>query len=184
MVYLREILDSSSYNNSTSPLTMALGKDIAGNPMSVDMAKMPHLLVAGTTGAGKSVAINVMILSMLYKATPEQVRFIFVDPKMLELSVYADIPHLLTPVVTDMKDAANALRWSVAEMERRYRLMTAMGVRNLAGLNRKVEEAEAAGEPIQTPPRPRPSCSTKSVASRCTSRRCRTSSSSSTSSPT
>ena len=151
MVYLREILDSGSYNNSVSPLTMALGKDIAGNPMSVDMAKMPHLLVAGTTGAGKSVAINVMILSMLYKATPQQVRFIFVDPKMLELSVYADIPHLLTPVVTDMKDAANALRWSVAEMERRYRLMTAMGVRNLAGLNRKVEEAEAAGEPILDP---------------------------------
>lgn len=156
MVYLREILDSSSYNNSTSPLTMALGKDIAGNPMSVDMAKMPHLLVAGTTGAGKSVAINVMILSMLYKATPEQVRFIFVDPKMLELSVYADIPHLLTPVVTDMKDAANALRWSVAEMERRYRLMTAMGVRNLAGLNRKVEEAEAAGEPIPDPTKATP----------------------------
>jgi S-DNA-T family DNA segregation ATPase FtsK/SpoIIIE len=156
MVYLREILDSSSYANSTSPLTMALGKDIAGNPMSVDMAKMPHLLVAGTTGAGKSVAINVMILSMLYKATPEQVRFIFVDPKMLELSVYADIPHLLTPVVTDMKDAANALRWSVAEMERRYRLMTAMGVRNLAGLNRKVEEAEAAGEPIPDPTKATP----------------------------
>ena len=156
MVYLREILDSSSYNNSVSPLTMALGKDIAGNPMSVDMAKMPHLLVAGTTGAGKSVAINVMILSMLYKATPEQVRFIFVDPKMLELSVYADIPHLLTPVVTDMKDAANALRWSVAEMERRYRLMTAMGVRNLAGLNRKVEEAEAAGEPIPDPTKATP----------------------------
>ncbi len=151
MVWLREILDSPSYKNSASPLTMALGKDIAGNPVSVDMAKMPHLLVAGTTGAGKSVAINVMILSMLYKATKEQVRFIFVDPKMLELSVYADIPHLLTPVVTDMKDAANALRWCVAEMERRYRLMTAMGVRNLAGLNRKIEEAEAAGEPILDP---------------------------------
>jgi S-DNA-T family DNA segregation ATPase FtsK/SpoIIIE len=151
MVWLREILDSPSYKNSASPLTMALGKDIAGNPVSVDMAKMPHLLVAGTTGAGKSVAINVMILSMLYKATKEQVRFIFVDPKMLELSVYADIPHLLTPVVTDMKDAANALRWCVAEMERRYRLMTAMGVRNLAGLNRKIEDAEAAGEPILDP---------------------------------
>ncbi|WP_299687790.1 DNA translocase FtsK [Hydrocarboniphaga sp.] len=151
MVWLREILDSPGYKSSTSPLTMALGKDIAGNPVSVDMAKMPHLLVAGTTGAGKSVAINVMILSMLYKATKEQVRFIFVDPKMLELSVYADIPHLLTPVVTDMKDAANALRWCVAEMERRYRLMTAMGVRNLAGLNRKIEEAEAAGQPILDP---------------------------------
>lgn len=151
MVWLREILDSPGYKSSSSPLTMALGKDIAGNPVSVDMAKMPHLLVAGTTGAGKSVAINVMILSMLYKATKEQVRFIFVDPKMLELSVYADIPHLLTPVVTDMKDAANALRWCVAEMERRYRLMTAMGVRNLAGLNRKIEEAEAAGEPILDP---------------------------------
>ena len=156
MVYLREILDSSGYHGSASPLTMALGKDIAGNPVSVDMAKMPHLLVAGTTGAGKSVAINVMILSMLYKATPQQVRFIFVDPKMLELSVYADIPHLLTPVVTDMKDAANALRWSVAEMERRYRLMTAMGVRNLAGLNRKVEDAEAAGEPIPDPTKAAP----------------------------
>ena len=151
MVMLREILESGAYRSSTSPLTMALGKDIAGNPVAVDLARMPHLLVAGTTGAGKSVAINVMILSMLYKATKDQVRFIFVDPKMLELSVYADIPHLLTPVVTDMKDAANALRWSVAEMERRYRLMTALGVRNLAGMNRKLEEATAAGEPIRDP---------------------------------
>ncbi|HEX4871123.1 MAG TPA: DNA translocase FtsK 4TM domain-containing protein [Nevskiaceae bacterium] len=151
MVMLREILDAPAYQNSTSPLTMALGKDIAGNPAAVDMAKMPHLLVAGTTGAGKSVAINVMILSMLYKATHEQVRFIFIDPKMLELSVYQDIPHLLTPVVTDMKDAANALRWCVAEMERRYRLMTALGVRNLAGLNRKVEEGREEGDPVPDP---------------------------------
>ncbi len=151
MVALREILESPSYKNSTSPLSMALGKDIAGNPVSVDLGRMPHLLVAGTTGAGKSVAINVMILSMLYKATREQVRFIFIDPKMLELSVYADIPHLLTPVVTDMKDAANALRWCVAEMERRYRLMTQLGVRNLAGMNKKIEDAEAAGTPIRDP---------------------------------
>jgi len=151
MVMLREILDTASYHNSSSALTMALGKDIAGHAVTVDLAKMPHLLVAGTTGAGKSVAINVMILSMLYKATPDQVRFIFVDPKMLELSVYSDIPHLLTPVVTDMKDAANALRWSVAEMERRYRLMTALGVRNLAGLNRLIREAEAEGDPIRDP---------------------------------
>ena len=151
MVVLREILDSNGYRGSASPLSLALGKDIAGNPVSVDLAKMPHLLVAGTTGAGKSVAINVMILSMLYKATREQVRFIFIDPKMLELSVYADIPHLLTPVVTDMKDAANALRWCVAEMERRYRLMTQLGVRNLAGLNKKIEEAALAGEPIRDP---------------------------------
>src|SRR3546814_8243800 len=149
MVMLREIIDSNSYRNSTSPLTLALGKDIAGNPMSGDLAKMPHLLVAGTTGSGKSVAINGMILSMLFKATAEEVRFIFIDPKMLELSVYEGIPHLLTPVVTDMKDAANALRWCVAEMERRYRLMSALGVRNLAGLNRNVPDAAAAGEPIR-----------------------------------
>jgi S-DNA-T family DNA segregation ATPase FtsK/SpoIIIE len=151
MVALREILESGAYKSSPSPLSMALGKDIAGNPVAVDLARMPHLLVAGTTGAGKSVAINVMILSMLYKATREQVRFIFIDPKMLELSVYADIPHLLTPVVTDMKDAANALRWCVGEMERRYRLMTQLGVRNLAGLNKKIEEAAAAGTPIRDP---------------------------------
>ncbi len=150
-VMLREIIDSPGYRSSASPLTMALGKDIAGHPTSVDLGKMPHLLVAGTTGSGKSVAINVMILSMLYKATAEEVRFIFIDPKMLELSVYQDIPHLLTPVVTDMKDAANALRWCVAEMERRYRLMTALGVRNLAGMNKKVLEAQAAGVPMRDP---------------------------------
>ena len=150
-VMLREIIDSPMYRNSPSPLTMALGKDIAGAATSVDLGKMPHLLVAGTTGSGKSVAINVMIVSMLYKATAEEVRFIFIDPKMLELSVYQDIPHLLTPVVTDMKDAANALRWCVAEMERRYRLMTALGVRNLAGMNKKVLEAQAAGVPMRDP---------------------------------
>ncbi|PPE72893.1 cell division protein FtsK [Solimonas fluminis] len=151
MVVLREILDSSSYRNIASPLTICLGKDIAGHPVSVDLAKMPHLLVAGTTGSGKSVAINAMILSMLFKATKEQVRFIFIDPKMLELSVYEAIPHLLTPVVTDMKDASNALRWCVGEMERRYRLMSALGVRNLAGLNKKIQEANDAGEPIRDP---------------------------------
>ncbi|WP_240954190.1 DNA translocase FtsK [Solimonas marina] len=156
MVMLREIIDSSTYRNSTSPLTLALGKDIAGNPMSGDLAKMPHLLVAGTTGSGKSVAINGMILSMLFKATADEVRFIFIDPKMLELSVYEGIPHLLTPVVTDMKDAANALRWCVAEMERRYRLMAALGVRNLAGLNRKVSDAADAGEPIRDPLQTKP----------------------------
>ena len=153
-VMLREIIDSAAYRNSASPLTMALGKDIAGNPAAVDMGKMPHLLVAGTTGSGKSVAINVMILSMLYKATAEQVRFIFIDPKMLELSVYEGIPHLLTPVVTDMKDAANALRWCVGEMERRYRLMTQLGVRNLAGMNKKVLDAQEAGVPIRDPMMP------------------------------
>ncbi|HEX4895065.1 MAG TPA: DNA translocase FtsK 4TM domain-containing protein [Solimonas sp.] len=151
MVMLREILDSAAYRNLHSTLTIALGKDIAGHPVAVDLAKMPHLLVAGTTGSGKSVAINAMILSMLYKATADQVRFIFIDPKMLELSVYEGIPHLLTPVVTDMKDAANALRWCVAEMERRYRLMSALGVRNLAGLNKKISEARDHGEPIRDP---------------------------------
>jgi S-DNA-T family DNA segregation ATPase FtsK/SpoIIIE len=151
MVVLREVLESPSYLNSTAPLTIGMGKDIAGNPVAVDMAKMPHLLVAGTTGAGKSVAINAMILSMLYKSTAEQVRFILIDPKMLELSVYDGIPHLLTPVVTDMKDAGNALRWCVAEMERRYRLMSALGVRNLAGLNRKIEDSVRDGEPLRDP---------------------------------
>ena len=151
IVMLSEILMSPGYSGSHSPVTLALGKDIAGAPVSVDLAKMPHLMVAGTTGSGKSVAINSMILSMLYKATRDQVRFIFIDPKMLELSVYEGIPHLLTPVVTDMKDAANALRWCVGEMERRYRLMTALGVRNLAGLNRKVEESRQAGKPLKDP---------------------------------
>ena len=151
MVMLREILDSTGYRNSPSPITIGLGKDIAGNPVSVDLGKMPHLLVAGTTGSGKSVMINAMILSMLYKATRDQVRFIFIDPKMLELSVYEGIPHLLTPVVTDMKDAANALRWCVAEMERRYKLMSALGVRNLAGLNKKILDASSSGEPIRDP---------------------------------
>lgn len=153
MVMLREILDSAEYKNSTSPLTMGLGKDIAGRPVSTDLGKMPHLLVAGTTGAGKSVAVNAMILSMLYKSTKDELRFILVDPKVVELSVYEGIPHLLTPVVTDMKDAANALRWCVAEMERRYRLLAAHGVRNLAGLNKKIEEAHEAGVPLREAPK-------------------------------
>jgi S-DNA-T family DNA segregation ATPase FtsK/SpoIIIE len=151
MVVLREVLEARAYQDSASPLTIGMGKDIAGNPVAADLAKMPHLLVAGTTGSGKSVAINAMILSMLYKCTADQVRFILIDPKMLELSVYDGIPHLLTPVVTDMKDAGNALRWCVAEMERRYRLMSALGVRNLAGLNRKIEEAAETGEPLHDP---------------------------------
>ena len=151
MVSLSEILASSSYVSAGSPLTMGMGKDIAGHPLAVDLARMPHLLVAGTTGSGKSVAINAMILSMLFKSTAEQLRLILIDPKMLELSVYEGIPHLLTPVVTDMKDAANALRWCVAEMERRYRLMSALGVRNLAGMNKKVSDAIEAGEPIVDP---------------------------------
>ncbi|MGR9072711.1 MAG: DNA translocase FtsK [Gammaproteobacteria bacterium] len=151
MVSLREVLSSENYEKSHSPLTLVLGKDIAGTPVVANLAKMPHLLVAGTTGSGKSVAINTMILSMLYKATPDQVRMIMVDPKMLELSVYEGIPHLLTPVVTDMKDAANALRWCVAEMERRYKLMSMLGVRNLAGYNKLVIEAEKKGEPIKDP---------------------------------
>ncbi|QGX38345.1 DNA translocase FtsK [Permianibacter aggregans] len=150
-VSLREVIASREFDDSKSPLSMALGKDIAGQPVVVDLAKMPHLLVAGTTGSGKSVGLNAMLLSMLYKSTPEQLRLIMIDPKMLELSVYADIPHLLAPVVTDMKDAANALRWAVAEMDRRYKLMAAMGVRNLAGFNRKVEDAIKAGEPITDP---------------------------------
>ena len=141
LVYLSEILGSADYERSTSPVTLGLGKDIAGQPVVVDLARMPHLLVAGTTGSGKSVALNAMILSLLYKASPEQVRLIMVDPKMLELSVYDGIPHLLAPVVTDMKDAANAFRWCIGEMERRYRVMSALGVRNLAGFNRKVAEA-------------------------------------------
>ncbi|MAS05751.1 MAG: cell division protein FtsK [Ahrensia sp.] len=151
IVYLREILASEAYEKSGSALTLGLGKNISGRPMVADVARMPHLLVAGTTGSGKSVAVNSMILSLIYKATPDQVRMIMVDPKMLELSVYEGIPHLLAPVVTDMKEAANALRWCVAEMERRYRLMSQLGVRNLAGYNRKVSDAEARGEPIVDP---------------------------------
>ncbi len=151
VVMLSEILSASAYRDSNSPITLALGKDIAGEPVAVDLSRMPHLMVAGTTGSGKSVAINAMILSMLYKATRDQLRFIFIDPKMLELSVYEGIPHLLTPVVTDMKDAANALRWCVAEMERRYRLMTALGVRNIGGLNRKVEDGQKSGVPLKDP---------------------------------
>jgi|TARA_R100000005_G_C5003349_1_gene211509 S-DNA-T family DNA segregation ATPase FtsK/SpoIIIE len=151
IVRLREILACDEYENSKSLLMMALGKDIAGRPVVANLEKMPHLLVAGTTGSGKSVAVNAMILSLLYKATPEDVRMIMVDPKMLELSVYEDIPHLLAPVVTDMKEAANALRWCVAEMERRYPLMAALGVRNIAGYNKKVREAIERGEPIKDP---------------------------------
>ncbi len=151
MVTLRELLVSAPFEKSKSMLTLAMGKDISGTPMVADLGKMPHALVAGTTGSGKSVAINTMILSLLYKATPEQVRLIMIDPKMLELSVYEGIPHLLTPVVTDMKEASNALRWAVAEMERRYKLMSKMGVRNLAGFNQLVEDATARGETIRDP---------------------------------
>ena len=150
-VYLREVLDNAKFRDNPSPLTVVLGKDIAGEPVTADLAKMPHLLVAGTTGSGKSVGVNAMILSMLYKAQPEDVKFIMIDPKMLELSVYEGIPHLLTEVVTDMKDAANALRWSVNEMERRYKLMSALGVRNLAGYNEKIAEATRMGRPIPDP---------------------------------
>ncbi|EIZ0044025.1 DNA translocase FtsK [Salmonella enterica] len=150
-VYLREVFDNAKFRENPSPLTVVLGKDIAGDPVVADLAKMPHLLVAGTTGSGKSVGVNAMILSMLYKAQPEDVRFIMIDPKMLELSVYEGIPHLLTEVVTDMKDAANALRWSVNEMERRYKLMSALGVRNLAGYNEKIAEAARMGRPIPDP---------------------------------
>jgi S-DNA-T family DNA segregation ATPase FtsK/SpoIIIE len=151
MVFLSEILRSDAFDKSNAPLTLALGKSISGRPIVANLAKMPHLLVAGTTGSGKSVALNAMILSLLYKTGPEEVRLVMVDPKMLELSVYADIPHLLAPVVTDMKEAANALRWCVAEMERRYRLMSAAGVRNLAGYNKKVRDAIEAGTPLKDP---------------------------------
>lgn len=151
IVYLSEILRSDKYDQMKSPLALALGKDIGGKPVVTDLAKMPHLLVAGTTGSGKSVAVNAMVLSLLYKASPKDVRMIMIDPKMLELSVYEGIPHLLAPVVTDMKEAANALRWCVAEMERRYRLMAAVGVRNLGGFNKKVRDAEAAGQPLLDP---------------------------------
>ncbi len=151
LITLGEILRSEEYDVASSPLTIALGKDISGNPIVVDLVRMPHLLIAGTTGSGKSVAINAMILSLLYKATPAEVRLIMIDPKMLELSIYEGIPHLLTPVVTDMRDAANALRWCVGEMERRYRVMAALGVRNLAGYNRKVKDAIDLGKPILDP---------------------------------
>ena len=149
--YLREIISSKPYDKSASPLTIALGKDISGKPIVADLAKMPHMLVAGTTGAGKSVGINAMLVSLLYKSSPEDVRLILVDPKMLELNVYEGIPHLLAPVVTDMSDAGNALRWGVAEMERRYKLMSSLGVRNIAGYNRKVADAIEAGEPLLDP---------------------------------
>ena len=151
MVRLSEVLGAKVFEDSSSPVTLALGNDIGGNPVVANLAKMPHLLVAGTTGSGKSVGVNAMLLSMLLKATPDEVRFIMVDPKMLELSIYEGIPHLLAPVVTDMKEAANALRWCVAEMERRYRLMANLGVRNIAGYNRKVKDAQEAGEPILDP---------------------------------
>lgn len=151
MIYLSELLRSKEYDKSTSPLTIALGKDIGGRPVVADLARMPHLLVAGTTGSGKSVGVNAMVLSLLYKASAKEVRMLMIDPKMLELSVYQGIPHLLAPVVTDMKEAANGLRWCVAEMERRYKLMSAVGVRNLAGFNRKVLDAQAAGQPLMDP---------------------------------
>jgi S-DNA-T family DNA segregation ATPase FtsK/SpoIIIE len=151
MVFLSEVLQSETYESAKSALTLALGKDIAGNPMCADLARMPHVLIAGTTGSGKSVAINAMILSLLYKAKPDEVRMIMVDPKMLELSVYEGIPHLLTPVVTDMQEAANALRWCVGEMERRYKLMASLGVRNIVGYNRKVKDAIKKGEPLKDP---------------------------------
>ena len=151
MVTLRDVLESAIYMEAASPITIALGKDIAGIPIVADLAKMPHLLVAGTTGSGKSVGLNAMLLSILYKSTPEQVRFILIDPKMLELSIYDDIPHLLTPVVTDMKEATSALRWCVGEMERRYKLMASLGVRNLAGFNKKVNQARKEGDPLRDP---------------------------------
>ncbi|KPN20419.1 cell division protein FtsK [Xanthomonas sp. Mitacek01] len=151
MIYLTELLDSKEYDKSASPLTLALGKGISGQPVVADLARMPHLLVAGTTGSGKSVAVNSMVLSLLFKATPKDLRMLMIDPKMLELSVYEGIPHLLAPVVTDMKEAANGLRWCVAEMERRYKLMSAVGVRNLGGFNKKVKDAQDAGQPLSDP---------------------------------
>nr|WP_305729022.1 DNA translocase FtsK [Shewanella sp. NIFS-20-20] len=150
-VFMRDVLDSEAFRESKSPLSMVLGQDISGEPIIADLAKMPHLLVAGTTGSGKSVGVNVMITSLLYKSSPDDVRFIMIDPKMLELSVYDGIPHLLCEVVTDMKEAANALRWCVGEMERRYKLMSALGVRNLKGYNAKIAQAKQAGESIQDP---------------------------------
>jgi len=151
IVSLSEILMSKQYDKATSPLTLGLGKDISGNPVVADLGKMPHLLVAGTTGSGKSVCVNALLMSLLFKSKPDEVRLILIDPKMLELNVYEGIPHLLTPVVTDMKEAANALRWCVAEMESRYELMSGLGVRNIAGYNRKVKQAIDAGEPLDDP---------------------------------
>ncbi len=151
MIFLSELLRSKEYDKATSPLTLALGKDIGGRPTVADLARMPHLLVAGTTGSGKSVAVNAMVLSLLYKASAKQLRMLMIDPKMLELSVYEGIPHLIAPVVTDMKEAANGLRWCVAEMERRYKLMSSVGVRNLAGFNKKVKDAIDAGQPLMDP---------------------------------
>ena len=151
MIYLSELLRCKEYDKSPSPLTIALGKDIAGRPTVADLQRMPHLLLAGTTGSGKSVAVNAMVLSLLYKASAKDVRILMIDPKMLELSVYQGIPHLLAPVVTDMKEAANGLRWCVAEMERRYKLMSAVGVRNLGGFNKKVKDAQDAGQPLMDP---------------------------------
>jgi len=151
IVNFREVLSSRTFDQSKSALTLALGHDISGQPVVADLARMPHLLVAGTTGSGKSVGVNAMLISLLYKSTPADVRLILVDPKMLELSVYDGIPHLLTPVITDMKDAANGLRWCVAEMERRYKLMASLGVRNLAGYNRKIQDAQKAGTPLADP---------------------------------
>src|SRR5436305_12463730 len=151
IVTLGEIVRSRAYDELHSPLTLALGKDISGQPMVADLTRMPHLLIAGTTGSGKSVALNAMVLSLLYKSTAEHVRLIMIDPKMLELSVSEGIPHLLAPVVTDTKQAANALRWCVAEMDRRYQLMAALGVRNIAGFNRRVKDASDAGRPIRDP---------------------------------
>ena len=151
IVRLSEVLQTQEFAESRTPVPLALGQDISGHPVSADLARMPHLLVAGTTGSGKSVGVNAMLLSILFKSTPQEVRLIMIDPKMLELSIYEGIPHLLCPVVTDMKEAANALRWCVAEMDRRYKLMAAMGVRNLAGFNRKVTEAQEAGKPLTDP---------------------------------
>ena len=182
MIFLSELLRSKEYDKSGSPLTLALGKDIAGRPTVADLARMPHLLVAGTTGSGKSVAVNAMVLSLLYKASAKDVRMLMIDPKMLELSVYQGIPHLLAPVVTDMKEAANGLRWCVAEMERRYKLMSAVGVRNLAGFNKKVKDAAGRGPADDGPA---VQAERRNWAKRRGRwRRCRSSSSSSTNSPT
>ena len=185
MVTLGEIIKSKAYDDMASPIALVLGKDIGGNPMVADLGRMPHLLVGGTTGSGKSTAVNAMVLSLLYKSTPEHVRLIMIDPKMLELSVYEGIPHLLAPVVTDMKQAANALRWCVAEMERRYQLMSWAGVRNLAGFNRKIKDALDAGPAAEGSAGNEAACRRAAIRRPCRiSSPCRSSSSSSTSSPT